>query len=101
MNFTFDCHNDARTRVIRVLTEPDLKHGYVSLTYLSRLMHREFRDTRLFRRVLQSIWHQVNNGLEVFVVGRILDDGTVHYENWGPGPDGEMYKTMEIHSTRQ
>lgn len=40
-------------------------------------MHREFRDTRLFRRVLQSIWHQVNNGLEVFVVGRILDDDTV------------------------
>jgi hypothetical protein len=40
-------------------------------------MHREFRDTRLFRRVLQSIWHQVNNGLEVFVVGRILEDGTV------------------------
>ena len=37
-------------------------------------MHREYRDTRLFRRVLQSIWHQVNNGLEVFVVGRILDD---------------------------
>jgi hypothetical protein len=27
--------------------------------------------------VLQSIWHQVNNGLEVFVVGRILEDGTV------------------------
>ena len=37
-------------------------------------MHREYRDTRLFRRVLQSIWHQVNNGLEVFVLGRILDD---------------------------
>ncbi len=40
-------------------------------------MHREFKDTRLFRRVLQSIWHQVNNGLEVYVVGRILDDDTV------------------------
>ena len=40
-------------------------------------MHREYRDTRLFRRVLQSIWHQVNNGLEVFVVGRILEDDTV------------------------
>ena len=32
---------------------------------------------------------------------RLLDDGSVHYENWGPGPDGEIYKTMEIHSTRQ
>ena len=77
VNFTFEGHNDARTRGIRVLTEPELKQGDVSLSYVSRLMHREFRDTRLFRRVLQSIWHQVNNGLEVFVVGRILDDGTV------------------------
>ena len=77
VNFTFEGHNDARTRGIRVLTEPELKQGDVSLTYVSRLMHREFRDTRLFRRVLQSIWHQINNGLEVFVVGRILDDGTV------------------------
>jgi hypothetical protein len=77
VNFTFEGHNDSRTRGIRVLTEPELKQGDVSLTYLSRLMNREFRDTRLFRRVLQSIWHQVNSGLEVFVVGRILDDATV------------------------
>jgi hypothetical protein len=32
---------------------------------------------------------------------RFLEDGSVHYENWGPGPDGQMYKTMEIHSTKQ
>jgi hypothetical protein len=77
VNFTFEGHNDARTRGIRALTPPELKQGDVSLTYVSRLMHREFRDTRLFRRVLQSIWHQVNNGYEVFVVGRILEDDTV------------------------
>ncbi|MEM7411555.1 MAG: hypothetical protein AAF430_15085 [Myxococcota bacterium] len=77
VNFSFEGHNDARTRGIRVLTEPELKQGDVSLTYVSRLMHREFRDTRLFRRVLQSIWHQVNSGHEIFVVGRILEDDTV------------------------
>ena len=27
--------------------------------------------------MLQSIWHQVNNGQEIFVVGKILDDDTV------------------------
>jgi hypothetical protein len=32
---------------------------------------------------------------------QILDDDTVHSENWGPGPDGQMYKAMEIHSTKQ
>ncbi len=77
VNFTFEGHKDARTRGIRVLTEPELKQGDVSFTYLSRLMHRKYRDTPLFRRVLQSIWHQVNNGLEVFVIGQILDDDTV------------------------
>ena len=77
VNFTFEGHKDARTRGIRVLTEPELKQGDVSFTYLSRLMHRKYRDTPLFRHVLQSIWHQVNNGLEVFVIGQILDDATV------------------------
>ena len=32
---------------------------------------------------------------------QFLEDGSVHYENWGPGPDGEFYRTMVIHSTRQ
>jgi hypothetical protein len=77
VNFTFEGHNDARMRGIRVLTEPELKQGDVSLTYVSRLMNRKYSDTRLFRRVLQSIWHQVNNGQEVYVVGQILDDDTV------------------------
>jgi len=77
VNFTFEGHGDARTRGIRVLTSAELKHGDVSLTYVSKLMNRRYPDTPLFRKVLQSIWHQVNNGLEVFVVGRILEDGTV------------------------
>ena len=77
VNFTFEGHNDARRRGIRVLTHAELQQGDVSLAYVGRLMNRRYRDTPLFKKVLQSIWHQVNNGLEVFVVGRILDDGTV------------------------
>jgi hypothetical protein len=77
VNFTFAGHNDARTRGIRVLTQAELKQGDVSLAYVSRLMHREFRDTPLFRKVLQSIWHQVNHGQEIYVVGQILEDDTV------------------------
>jgi hypothetical protein len=77
VNFTFQGHNDARTRGIRVLTQAELKRGDVSLAYVSRLMHRNFHDTPLFRKVLQTVWHQVNSGQEVYVVGRILDDGTV------------------------
>jgi len=77
VNFTFEGHNDARRRGIRVLTHKELDQGDVSLAYVSRLMNRRYKDTRLFKRVLQGIWHQVNNGQEIYVVGKILDDGTV------------------------
>ena len=77
VNFTFEGHNDARRRGIRVLTHRELEHGDVSLAYVSRLMNRRYRDTPLFKKVLQSIWHQVNSGQEIFVVGRILEDRTV------------------------
>jgi hypothetical protein len=77
VNFTFQGHHDARTRGLRVLSEVELQKGDVSLAYVSRLMHRRYPDTPLFRKVLQSIWHQVNEGREVFLVGKIQDDDTV------------------------
>lgn len=77
VNFSFEGHADARTRGLRVLTNAELKHGDVSISYVSRLMHRRYPETRLFQRLLQSIWHQVNHGQDVFVVGKIQPDGTV------------------------
>ena len=77
VNFTFEGHNDARRRGIRVLTHAELQQGDVSLAYVGRLMNRRYRDTPLFKKVLQSIWHQVNSGQEIYVVGRILEDRTV------------------------
>jgi hypothetical protein len=77
VNLTFDGHNDARKRGIRVLTEHELQRGDVSLEYVSKLMHGKYRDTPLFKKVLQTIWHQVNSAQETYVVGRILDDGMV------------------------
>jgi hypothetical protein len=77
VNFTFEGHPDARSRGIRVLTHAELKQGDVSLAYVSRLMNRKYKDTRLFKSVLQTIWHQVNSAQEVYVVGHILEDQTV------------------------
>jgi hypothetical protein len=77
VNFTFAGHSDSRTRGIRVLTHEELKQGDVSLEYVSRLMNRKYHDTAVMRKILQSIWHQVNNGQEIYVIGEILDDGTV------------------------
>ncbi len=89
VNFTFEEHNDARRRGIRVLTHEELKHGDVSLAYVGKMMNRKFQDTPLFRKVLQTIWHQVNSGQEIYVVGQILDDGTV---KGGTGWGAELAK---------
>ena len=77
VNFTFEGHKDARRRGIRVLTSAELQHGDVSLAYVSKLMHRRYPDTAMFKKVLQSIWHMVNNGQEIYVVGTIQPDSTV------------------------
>ena len=77
VNFTFEGHKDARQRGIRVLTHAELQHGDVSLAYVAKLMHRRYPDTAMFKKVLQSIWHQVNNGQEIYVVGVIQKDDTV------------------------
>ena len=77
VNFTFEGHKILRHRGLRVLNHEELKAGDVSMEYLSRLMNRRYTDSPVFRKILQSIWHQINNGQEVYVVGHILKDGTV------------------------
>ena len=84
MNFTFDGHTEARRRGVRVLNHEELQAGDVSLEYVSRLMHRRYTDSPTIRKVLQTLWYQVNNGQEIYVVGVILDDGTVRGgTGWG------------------
>ena len=76
VNFTFEGHQIERKRGIRFLTQSELMQGDVSLSYVSKLMHRSYKGP-LLKKVLQSIWHQINYAEEVFVVGKILEDGTV------------------------
>ena len=84
VNFTFDGHNLARHRGVRVLNHEELQHGDVSLEYVSRLMHRRYTDSPMIRKVLQTLWYQVNNGQEIYVVGAIEPDGTVRGgTGWG------------------
>jgi len=77
VNFTFEGHNRIRQRGLRVLNREELKNGDVSLEYVSRLMNRRYTDNPTFRKILQSIWYQINNGQEVYVIGEILADKTV------------------------
>ena len=84
VNFTFDGHRIARHRGIRVLNHEELQAGDVSLEYVSRLMHRRYTDMPTIRRVLQTLWYQVNSGQEIYVIGAILVDGTVRGgTGWG------------------
>lgn len=77
VNFTFEGHARVRQRGLHVLNHEELNAGDVSLEYISRLMNRRFSDSPLFRKVLQTIWYQINHGQEVYVVGSVLDDQTV------------------------
>lgn len=84
VNFSFDGHKPARTRGLRVLNHEELAAGEVSLAYVSRLMHRRYPDTPTFRKILQSIWYQINNGQEIYVIGTIQQDQTVRGgTGWG------------------
>jgi hypothetical protein len=77
VNFTFEGHKIERQRGLRFLTHEELKNGDFSLEYVSRLLNRRYSESRSIRKILQSIWYQINNGQEIYVVGEILDDNTV------------------------
>jgi hypothetical protein len=84
VNFTFEGHTEERRRGIRVLNHEELQSGDVSLEYVSRLMNRRYSDSPTIRKVLQTLWYQVNSGQEIYVVGVIQADNTVRGgTGWG------------------
>ncbi len=77
VNFTFDDHHIQRPASARTLTGEELAKGDVTMTEVSKRLGRDYSTRPWIRQVLQSIWHQVNNGYQVLVVGAIQADGTV------------------------
>jgi hypothetical protein len=77
VNFTFEGHRLARQRGLHYLNHEELQAGDVSLDYVSRLMNRRYTESPVLRKVLQSIWYQINRGQEIYVIGEILEDNTV------------------------
>ncbi len=75
--FTFDGHKLFRDRNSVVLSEADLQRGDISMEIASRMMNRAYYETEKIRKVLQTIFHMVNKGHQVFVIGTILDDNSV------------------------
>ena len=84
VNFTFEGHKIDRHRGVRVLNHEELQNGDVSLEYVGKLMQRRYTDAPTIRKVLQTLWYQVNSGQEIYVIGAILDDNTVRGgTGWG------------------
>ena len=84
VNFTFEGHTLVRHRGLRVLNHEELLAGDVSLEYVAKLLNRRYTEGPTLRKILQTIWYQVNNGQEIYVVGHIEDDMTVRGgTGWG------------------
>jgi hypothetical protein len=97
VNFTFDGQVHLRQRGLRFLNHEELAAGDVSLEYVSRLMNRKYTDSPTLRKVLQSIWYQVNSGQEIYVVGTILPDNTVKGgTGWGAEFAKLCNKTLHV-----
>jgi hypothetical protein len=97
VNYSFEGHQLERTRGVRFLTSEELALKDVSLSYVSRLMNRQYTTAPLFRKVLQSICWQVSSGEEVFVIGLILPDNTVKGgTGWGAEFAKICNKTLHV-----
>jgi archaellum biogenesis ATPase FlaH len=85
VHYSFEGHRFLdRKRGVVVLGEDELKKGDFSLVYVSRRLSRVLSEIPLVRSVLQTIWHQINNASQVFVVGAIQEDNTVRGgTGWG------------------
>jgi len=77
VNFTFEGHAIARDKNVKVLSQEELGRGDISMELASKMMHRKYAEKAKIRKVLQTIFHMVNNGHQVFAVGTILADNTI------------------------
>ena len=85
VHYSFEGHRFLeRSRGVVVLGDAELRKGDFSLIYVSKRLGRVLSEIPLVRNVLQTIWHQINNAGQVFVVGAIQADNTVRGgTGWG------------------
>jgi hypothetical protein len=74
---SFEGHDMEWPVSVRVLSPAELEAGDVSMEIVSRRMGRTYHEAARIRRVVQSIYHMVNDAWQVFVIGAIQADDTV------------------------
>ncbi len=77
VTFSYEGHKPSRDRGLVVLGPEDMKRGDISMEIVCMRMKRKYPDTAAIQKVIQSIFHMVNKGFQVFVVGWIQPDDTV------------------------
>jgi len=77
VTYTFDGHKLSREKNCVTLSQNELERGDISMELASRMLNRTYYETDKIRKVLQTIFHMVNSGHQVFVIGTIQDDGSV------------------------
>ena len=77
VNYSFEGHRPARETGLIILSPEELKKGDISMEIVSIRMNRKYSQSNKIRKVIQSIFHMVNSGLQVFAVGWIQPDDTV------------------------
>ncbi len=75
--YTFEDHRLNRDKNAVMLSEEELQRGDISMEIASRMMNRTYYETEKIRKVLQAIFHMVNKGHQIFVIGTILEDNSV------------------------
>ncbi|MDY0041606.1 MAG: hypothetical protein RBS57_14935 [Desulforhabdus sp.] len=77
VNFSYDGHDTSRSRGLVVLGPEEMKRGDISMEIVSMRMNRTYSSVETIRKVMQLIFHMVNNGFQVFAIGWIQADKTV------------------------
>ena len=77
VNFSFEGNVLDRDVGMRLLNQEELEKGNISMDIVSTRLGRSFSKGNRIRKVIQSIFHMVNSGYQIFTVGWILPDKTV------------------------
>ncbi len=75
--YSFDGHKLSRETNVTILSQEELERGDISMELASRMLNRTYYETEKIRKVLQTIFHMINSGHQVFVIGTIQEDGSV------------------------
>jgi hypothetical protein len=82
--FTFEGHAMERSGDVVMLDDAELARGDVSMDFVFANLGRNFSRGKGIRRVIQSMFHVVTRGHELFAVGWILpDDHVKGGTGWG------------------